>query len=261
MLHPADLTPASLRDGARPAPGRGRSAGAAGALQRHRAGGADPRRARGPSAAAAAGPASRARSVRAHERADAIAMITSGFPRISETFALNELLALDRAGAIEAIFATKPGDGSPPQPGAESLTGRVELLPAGSARGAGAHGWRSASARGRDRGVHAYFAHTPAAVAERAAEAARRPVLVQRPRARRPQGPARASSRRRARRAACVIACNDDVAGSLRRIGARSSWSPRRRPAAASPRPPPTAGRRCGCWPSAGSSRRRASRC
>ena len=50
-----------------------------------------------------------------------IVVVTSGFPRISETFALNELLALERAGAIEAIFATKPGDDRPRQPGADSL--------------------------------------------------------------------------------------------------------------------------------------------
>ena len=69
-----------------------------------------------------------------------IAMITSGFPRISETFALNELLALERAGAIEAIFATKPGDDRPRQPGAESLLSRVRTVGAGSARVAGAAG-------------------------------------------------------------------------------------------------------------------------
>ena len=97
-------------------------------------------------------------------------MITSGFPRISETFALNELLALDRAGAVEAIFATKPGDGRTPQPGAQPLLERVEILPPGPPE-AQAYTVAQRVGRGRARGVHAYFAHTPTAVAERAAAA------------------------------------------------------------------------------------------
>src|SRR5262249_3310950 len=48
-----------------------------------------------------------------------LAVITSGFPRTSETFVLNELLALDAHGLLGPVFATKPGDGSPLQPGAE----------------------------------------------------------------------------------------------------------------------------------------------
>ena len=58
-------------------------------------------------------------------------MITSGFPRRSETFAMNELLALERAGELEAVFATKPGDGAEPHPGSEPLLGRVQVLPPG----------------------------------------------------------------------------------------------------------------------------------
>ena len=68
-----------------------------------------------------------ARSPRSIERAtatrsngsggDGLVMITSGFPRRSETFALNELLALERAGSLAAVFATKAGDGAEPHPG------------------------------------------------------------------------------------------------------------------------------------------------
>ena len=41
-----------------------------------------------------------------------IAMVLSGFPRRSETFALNEVWALEQRGALAAIFATKAGEPS-----------------------------------------------------------------------------------------------------------------------------------------------------
>ena len=62
-----------------------------------------------------------------------LVMLMSGFPRRSETFALNELLALDRAGVLEAVFATKPGEPGPPQPGAERLMQKVRVLAPGTA--------------------------------------------------------------------------------------------------------------------------------
>jgi len=37
-----------------------------------------------------------------------IAVVVSGFPRLSETFAVNELLALAERDALAGIFATKP---------------------------------------------------------------------------------------------------------------------------------------------------------
>src|SRR5207249_402476 len=80
-----------------------------------------------------------------------IAVVTSGFPRRSETFLLNELLALDARGTLAAVFATKAGD-------ARKVT--------------------------------------PAALAARA------------------------------RRAACVIACNRDIAAELARAGAPSRVLP-----------------------------------
>ena len=145
-------------------------------------------------------------------------MITSGFPRISETFALNELLALDRAGAIEAIFATKAGDGSPPQPGIESLIGRVQRIPAGDPD-AQARWVAGRLASAPIDGVHAYFAHAPGEIAERAADAVGVPYSFS-AHARDVRKVPRDVLRRRARGAACVIACNDDVAGSLRAVDA-----------------------------------------
>ena len=73
-----------------------------------------------------------------------LVMLMSGFPRRSETFALNELLALDRAGMLAAVFATKPGEPGPPQPGAERLMEKVEVLAPGTPGGAGRGGRRRA---------------------------------------------------------------------------------------------------------------------
>ena len=95
-----------------------------------------------------------------------IAVIVSGFPRRSETFALAELLALDARGELAGLFATKPGDLDGAQPGAERLTARVEVLPdAGPEEQA-----RIVADRLRGRavdGVHGYFAHAPADVRAR----------------------------------------------------------------------------------------------
>ncbi len=146
-----------------------------------------------------------------------IAMITSGFPRLSETFALNEFLALERAGRIEAIFATKPGDGRAAHPGIEALLARVEWLPAGSP--AVQADWLTARLGAtRPSGIHAYFAHTPAEVAARAAETLGVPYSFT-VHARDARKVSREVLLRRAAGAARVIACNDDVAGELRAVG------------------------------------------
>jgi glycosyltransferase involved in cell wall biosynthesis len=153
-----------------------------------------------------------------------IVVITSGFPRISETFALNELLALDRAGAVEAIFATKPGDGRAPQPEAQGLLERVELLPPG--RPEVQADWVAQRVRpGRVCGLHAYFAHTPCAVAERAADRLGVPYSfsVHARDVRKVRPP---ELLRRANRAACVIACNGDAARDLSEMGARVELVP-----------------------------------
>ena len=147
-----------------------------------------------------------------------LVMLVSGFPRRSETFALNELLALDRAGCLEAVFATKPGEAGPPQPGAERLMQKVQVLSPGTPAE------QAAEVVERLNGapvsaVHGYFAHLPTEVA---AEVARRLGVpygfsVHALDARK-VGPGELVDR--ARDAACVVACNADVARDLRRTGA-----------------------------------------
>ena len=195
-------------------------------------------------------------------RAGRLVMITSGFPRRSETFALNELLALERAGELEAVFATKPGDGAEPHPGSEPP---ARARPCAARRAAPPSRPRpcwSDSTAARVSAVHAYFAHEPAAVA---VEVARRLDV--------PYGfsvHARDARKVRAERlaervrgAACVIACNPDVVADLPERGGQVHLVPaRRRPGAL---PPDAASgahrRRRSCWRSAGSCRRRASTC
>ncbi len=146
-----------------------------------------------------------------------LAVVLSGFPRRSETFALNELLALEAHGLLGKIFATKPGDGSTPQPGTEQLLHRVELLREATPERQGAE----AASRlvGSDvAGIHAYFAHTPTAVAAAAAGALRVPYGFS-VHARDARKIDQCELARRGRDAACVIACNTDVAGELRQVG------------------------------------------
>ena len=50
-----------------------------------------------------------------------LAVVMSGFPRTSETFAVGELVAMARAGMLARLYATKAGDGAAPQPGVEEL--------------------------------------------------------------------------------------------------------------------------------------------
>ena len=152
-------------------------------------------------------------------RAGRLVMITSGFPRRSETFAMNELLALERAGELEAVFATKPGDGAEPHPGSERLLGRVHVLPPGGPAEQAKAVLERLDGRAVS-AVHAYFAHEPAAVA---AEVARRldvpygfSVHARDARKVRPERLAE-----RVRGAACVIACNPDVVADLPERGGR----------------------------------------
>jgi len=148
-----------------------------------------------------------------------LAVVMSGFPRTSETFALGELVALARAGMLVRVYATKPGDGESPQPGAEELQPLVRLLPQGDAA-------QQASALVEDLGdetvdgVHGYFAHQPTEVASRAADAlgVGYSFSVHALDAR--KVPA-ADLARRARAAAGVVACNTDVAQHVDVPGAR----------------------------------------
>jgi glycosyltransferase involved in cell wall biosynthesis len=147
-----------------------------------------------------------------------LVMLMSGFPRRSETFALNELIALDRAGCLEAVFATKPGEPGPPQPGAEQLIEKVKVLAPGTPAE------QAAEVVARLDGapvtaVHGYFAHVPTEVAAKAARRLGVPYgfSVHAVDARKVS---RSGLAERARAAACVIACNPDVAGDLKRAGA-----------------------------------------
>jgi len=151
-------------------------------------------------------------------------VVTSGFPRRSETFLLNELLALEARGTLAAVFATKPGEAGPLHPGCARLLRRVELLPAGSASAQAASLVERLGAR-RVAGIHGYFAHRPAAVASHAARRLGVPYgFSVHARDARKVPPAVLAAR--ARRAACVIACNRDVAGELARAGTQARLLP-----------------------------------
>ena len=148
-----------------------------------------------------------------------LAVVMSGFPRTSETFAVGELVAMARAGMLARLYATKAGDGAAPQPGAEELLPFLHLLPAGDAAHQAAALVTDLRGLGVD-GVHGYFAHRPAEVAALAAsplgvgfsfsvhalDARKVPAL---------------DLADRARAAVGVVACNADVAQHVEVPGAR----------------------------------------
>lgn len=152
-----------------------------------------------------------------------IAVVTSGFPRRSETFVLNELLALEEAGLLAGVFATKTGDGTA-QPGVELLLPGVRVLPAGSPTKQ-AHAVARALSGRRVAGVHGYFAHAPAEVAALAATriGVRYSFGVH---ARDARKAGQRSLTARVRAAASVIACNADAAAEIRRVGGRPDVLP-----------------------------------
>ena len=148
-----------------------------------------------------------------------IAVVVSGFPRLSETFAVNELLALAKRDALAAIFATKPGDGAQAPFGGERLSELLTVLPNDTADGQAAV--VANTLRDRNvKAVHGYFAHQPAEVAWRAAERLRLPsgFSVHAKDARKISSDELGV---RAKRAACVVACNSDVASEIQKTGAR----------------------------------------
>jgi len=146
-----------------------------------------------------------------------IAVVMSGFPRRSETFALGELLALEERGVLDSIFATKPGEAGLAQPGCERLLGKVQMLPGGDAARQAAFVAERLSG-GRVVGVHGYFAHTPAEVAARAARLLGVPYgFSTHARDARKVEPRVLAER--AGGAACVVACNTDVAEEIMRGG------------------------------------------
>jgi glycosyltransferase involved in cell wall biosynthesis len=148
-----------------------------------------------------------------------IAVVMSGFPRTSETFAIGELLALDRAGMLARVYATKPGDGATWQPGVEVLLPLLRMLPDGDAETQAATVVEELGDEQVD-GVHGYFAHRPADVAARAARAlgVRFSFSVHALDARKVPTTELAD---RARAAAGVVACNTDVARHVDVPGAR----------------------------------------
>ena len=152
-----------------------------------------------------------------------IAVVVSGWPRLSESFALNELLAMRRAGMLAAVFATKRADSTDRHPAVEELDELVHYLgdvPAGeqAAEIVGDLGGLNIARNNID-GVHGYFAHRPAEVARAAAGLLGVPfgfsVHAKDPRKVEP-----AVLADRANAAACVVACNSEVAGQLRAVGA-----------------------------------------
>jgi glycosyltransferase involved in cell wall biosynthesis len=154
----------------------------------------------------------------------ALAVVMSGFPRRSETFALSELLALDTVGLLGPVFATKPGERCAPQPGLERLLRRVELLPPRTPAEQAVHIARRL-AGSSVLGIHGYFAHTPAEVAALAANRLRIPYgfSVHARDARKVDSEVLSA---RARGAACVIACNPDVADEVCRHGVAAKLIP-----------------------------------
>jgi len=153
-----------------------------------------------------------------------IAMIVSGFPRRSETFALQELIALDQADLLAGIFATKPGDGAAPHPDALKMLKRVKPLPPGTPS-AQANFVLEALEGQAVSGFHGYFAHTPAEVAALAAGHLGVPYgFSTHALDARKVPPSQLADR--ARKAACIIACNHDVAQELSRLGGKVSQIP-----------------------------------
>ncbi len=146
-----------------------------------------------------------------------IAVVLSGFPRRSETFVLHEVLALEARGLLAAIFATKPGDGRRPHPDTAHLKTPVHLLEGENAAAQAENLVAHLSAH-PVAAIHAYFAHLPAEVAARAARRLHIPFGFS-AHARDVRKVTPAALAQRARQAACVVACNHDVAATLRRAG------------------------------------------
>ncbi len=146
-----------------------------------------------------------------------IAVVMSGFPRLSETFALPELRALDERGMLAGLYATKPGDASAAQPDARPWLERVEVAPnVSTARQAA---WLAERAKAARAGaMHGYFAHTPAELAQRASEALGLPFSFSaHAKDVRKVVPAQLLARVRAARV--VVACNSGVAADLAACG------------------------------------------
>jgi glycosyltransferase involved in cell wall biosynthesis len=146
-----------------------------------------------------------------------VAVVLSGWPRVSEVFALNEVLALKRAGMLAAVFATKRQPDGIRQPGARDLDPLINFLPEGDTASQSAAAVRAL----RDvpvAGLHGYFAHQPAAVAAHAAKQLGLPYSFG-THALDVRKVAPSELAERARSAAVVICCNGDVAADIAATG------------------------------------------
>lgn len=147
-----------------------------------------------------------------------LAVVVSGWPRVSETFAVNELAALRDAGMLAAVIATKPGDAGIVQPDVAALDDLVTVLPDLDLAAATEAALAALADAGPIDAVHGYFAHTPTALAEGIARRLGVPfgfsVHALDVRKVEPD-----ELRRRAAAAAIVVTCNADVAATLGRLG------------------------------------------
>jgi glycosyltransferase involved in cell wall biosynthesis len=134
------------------------------------------------------------------------------------------MLALDERGALAAIFATKPGDGSALQPNCDRLLSRAQVLPKGTPAEQAAALIKSLAGQ-RVSGVHGYFAHLPAEVAQISAKRLNVPFGFS-SHARDARKVSDTQLAERSRDAACVIACNGDVAKDIGRSGAKVQLMP-----------------------------------
>jgi glycosyltransferase involved in cell wall biosynthesis len=148
-----------------------------------------------------------------------VAVVLSGWPRASEVFAVNELLALRRAGMLAGVFAVKHDPRSVLQPQARELDALVQVLPDVEAEAAGAALVEGLAGRRVD-GVHGYFAHRPGEVAAAAARRLDRPFgfSVHALDARKVSADELAG---RSREAALVVCCNEDAVEAVNEVGGR----------------------------------------
>jgi glycosyltransferase involved in cell wall biosynthesis len=146
-----------------------------------------------------------------------IAMIVSGFPRYSETFLLGELLALEEQNFLAALFATKPGENGNAQPEIDRLLRKVQIIPSGTAVEQAAFVTEHLSGQ-NVAGIHGYFAHQPAEVAQLTANALNVPFGFS-THARDARKVAPEILANRSKKASCVVACNSDVAKEIERVG------------------------------------------
>lgn len=151
-------------------------------------------------------------------------MVLSGFPRLSETFAIQEVLALYKCGLLAALYATKHGDPGPHQPDTEHLMDMLHVLPQGTPCEQASDLVKHADGH-RIQGLHAYFAHLPLEVAAHAARELRIPFGFS-AHARDVRKVSTEKLHLHSRSAICAVACNRDVRRDLSRASAKATLIP-----------------------------------